>query len=93
MELYLKTHWEWLPVIGRYPEPKFADVDAPTCQERMDHMEWQDTRDSVAGTIFLCIDKSQKDHICDCRGNPEQIWDRLKELHCKGNPYNPNESY
>ncbi|KAF8576534.1 hypothetical protein K439DRAFT_1367039, partial [Ramaria rubella] len=31
--------------------------------------------------IFLCIDDSQKDHVHDCRNNPEAMWDRLKELH------------
>jgi len=82
MESYLKTCQEWLPVIGRYPEPEFTNVNAPTCQERMDHMEWQETGDLAAGTIFLCINKSQKDHVHDCQGNPEQIWDWLKELHC-----------
>jgi predicted DNA-binding protein (MmcQ/YjbR family) len=55
----------------------------------MDHMEWQETRDLVAGTIFLCIDESQRDHVCDCLGDPEQIWDQLKELHqqCKPGPH------
>jgi hypothetical protein len=86
MESYLKTRREWLPVIGRFPEPEFLDVDAPTCQERIDHIEWQETKDSAAGTIFLCIDESQKDHICDCRGNPEQMWDQLKELHQQRKP-------
>jgi hypothetical protein len=66
MESYLKTRREWLPVIGRYPEPEFANVDAPTHQERVDHIEWQETTDSAVGTIFLCIDESQKDHVRDC---------------------------
>ncbi|KAF8583130.1 hypothetical protein K439DRAFT_1412453, partial [Ramaria rubella] len=62
MESYLKTRREWLPVVGRSPEPEFVDVDLPTQQECLDHIEWLETRDSAAGTIFLCIDDSQKDH-------------------------------
>ncbi|KAF8588979.1 hypothetical protein K439DRAFT_1333951, partial [Ramaria rubella] len=88
MESYLKTRREWLPVIRKSPEPEFVDVDLPTRQERLDHIEWLETKDSVAGTIFLCIDNSQKDHVQDCRHDLEMMWDRLKELHqqCKAGP-------
>ncbi|KAF8588215.1 hypothetical protein K439DRAFT_1336088, partial [Ramaria rubella] len=81
MESYLKTRREWLPVIGKSPEPEFVDIDCPTRQERLDHVEWQETKDSAAAIIFLCIDESQKDHVRDCRNDPEAMWDRLRELH------------
>ncbi|KAF8584783.1 hypothetical protein K439DRAFT_1660607 [Ramaria rubella] len=81
MESYLKTRREWLPVIGQLPEPEFVDIDSPTRQERLDHIEWQETKDSAASIIFLCIDESQKDRVRDCRNDPETMWDKLKELH------------
>ncbi|KAF8575367.1 hypothetical protein K439DRAFT_1623657 [Ramaria rubella] len=88
MESYLKTRCEWLPVIGKFPEPEFADVDSPTRQERLDHIKWQETKDLAAVIIFLCIDESQRDHVCDCRNDAEMMWDKLRELHqqCKAGP-------
>ncbi|KAF8573214.1 hypothetical protein K439DRAFT_1643189, partial [Ramaria rubella] len=73
MESYLKTRHKWLLVIGRSPEPEFVDVNLPTWQEHLNHREWLETKDSAAGTIFLCIDDSQKDHVRDCKHNPEMI--------------------
>ncbi|KAF8585898.1 hypothetical protein K439DRAFT_1293536, partial [Ramaria rubella] len=43
--------------------------------------EWQETKDLATAIIFLCIDESQKDHVRDCRNDPEAMWDRLRELH------------
>ncbi|KAF8573341.1 hypothetical protein K439DRAFT_1233390, partial [Ramaria rubella] len=42
---------------------------------------WQETKDSAAAIIFLCIDESQRDHVRDCQNNVEMMWDKLRELH------------
>lgn len=81
MESYLKTRREWSAVTGDILEPVFAEKDKPTREERQEHQRWKETRQSAAGTIHLCIDDSQKNHVRDCRDDPKKMWDKLKEIH------------
>ena len=81
MEALLKTRREWRITLGDDPEPEYADADHPTRQEKLDHRDWADTRDSAAGTIYLSIDSIQQSHVRDLRGDPERMWDALKALH------------
>lgn len=86
MSALLKTRREYLITIGRDPEPEFADPEKPTYQERKDWKDWKETQVSAAGTIYLCLDESQKAHVKSCLDDPERMWDTLKAHHQQRKP-------
>ncbi|SJL14968.1 uncharacterized protein ARMOST_18445 [Armillaria ostoyae] len=86
MSALLKTRREYLITIGQDPEPEFVDADHPTYQERKDWKDWKETKVSAAGTIYLCLDESQKAHVKKCLDDPEQMWDTLKAIHQQRKP-------
>ncbi|KAK0497138.1 hypothetical protein EDD18DRAFT_1351961 [Armillaria luteobubalina] len=73
----LKTHRKYLVTIGCDPEPEFADADNPTYQEKKDWKDWKETQGAAAGTIYLCLNESQKAHVKSCLDDPERMWDTI----------------
>lgn len=61
--------------------PEYEDPSAPSRAEKHDLRDWEDRRDSAAGTIFLCLDDNQKQYVQDSQNDPEKMWDMLKALH------------
>ncbi|PBK85805.1 hypothetical protein ARMGADRAFT_941306, partial [Armillaria gallica] len=81
MSALLKTCREYLITIRQDPEPDYVDPNHLTYQERKDWKEWKETKVSAAGTIYLCLDESQKAHVKKCLDDPEEMWDTLKGIH------------
>ncbi len=86
MSALLKTRCEYLITIGQDPEPEYADSNHLTYQERKDCKEWKEIKVSAAGTIYLCLDESQKAHVKKCLDDPEEMWDTLKAIHQQQKP-------
>ncbi len=86
MSALLKTRREYLITIGQHPEPEYADPNHLTYQERKDCKEWKEIKVSAAGTIYLCLDESQKAHVKKCLDDPEEMWDTLKAIHQQQKP-------
>jgi len=86
MEAYLSTKELWEYVDGTTPQPTSVDSAKPTADETKELAAWKRKAAKASGEIWLAIDDSQKVHVKDLKGNPQEMWKKLEGIHVQRKP-------
>src|SRR5271156_4607481 len=86
MEAYLSTKELWEYVDGTTPKSIPADSANPTAEETKELAAWKRKAAKASGEIWLAIDDSQKVHVKDLKGNPQEMWKKLEGIHVQRKP-------
>jgi len=86
MEAYLCTKDLFTVTDGSEPEPQLADATKPTATEVKDLRVWKSRKAKASGELWLAVEDEQKTHIKELKGDPVEMWKKLKEVHLQQRP-------